>query len=76
MLTARLILSNNMRINLNISDMHMTLVCPGIRQRAPFSALIKPIGLCGTQNAQNFFEILKTEHVVVFQDTLKQLLKR
>ena len=55
MLTARLILSNNMRINLNISDMHMTLVCPGIRQRAPFSALIKPIGLCGTQNAQKNF---------------------
>ncbi len=26
-----------------------TLACPGMRQGAPISALIKPIGLCGTQ---------------------------
>ncbi len=26
-----------------------------MRQRAPISALIKPIGLCGTQNAQKNF---------------------
>ena len=31
------------------------LACPGMRQRAPISALIKPIGLCGTQNAQKKF---------------------
>ena len=29
-----------------------TLACPGIRQNAPISALIRPIGLCGTQNAK------------------------
>ncbi len=29
--------------------------CPGIQQSAPISALIKMIGLCGTQNAQNIF---------------------
>ncbi len=28
------------------------LACPGIRQNAPISALIKPICLCGTQNVQ------------------------
>ncbi len=32
-----------------------SLVCPGIQQNAPISALIKPIGLCGTQNAQKNF---------------------
>ncbi len=29
-----------------------TSMHPGIQQNAPISALIKPIGLCGTQNAQ------------------------
>ncbi len=28
---------------------------PGIQQRAPISELIKPIGLCATQNAQKRF---------------------
>ncbi len=73
------------------------LACPGIRQHAPSSALIKPIGFCGTENTQNFGAVggvgklsvgsenvsvcfgyhraklvlaLKSEHVVVFQDTL------
>ena len=31
---------------------HHTLACPGIRQNAPISVIIKPIGLCGTQNTQ------------------------
>ncbi len=31
------------------------LACPGIRQIALILALIKPIGLCGTQNAQKIF---------------------
>ncbi len=32
------------------------IACPGIRQNAPISALIKPIGLCGTQNTQKNFQ--------------------
>ncbi len=31
------------------------LACPGMRQGAPISALIKPIGLCGTQKAPKKF---------------------
>ena len=35
--------------------MDIFLACPGIRQNAPISALIKPIGPSGTQNEQNVF---------------------
>ncbi len=31
------------------------VACPGIRQKAPISVLIKPIGLCGTRNTQKIF---------------------
>ncbi len=43
-----------------------TVACPGIRQRALISALIKPIGLCGTQNAQKKFRARPT----IFQSPL------
>ena len=39
------------------------VACPGMQQGAPISALIKAIGLCGTQKAQHLF--LKTEHMFV-----------
>ncbi len=36
------------------------IACPGIRKSAPISALIKPIGLCSTQNAQKKFRTRPT----------------
>ena len=39
--------------------------CPEIRQSAPISALIKAIGLCGTQNAQKKIQTRLTNYGAV-----------
>ena len=46
-------------VDVSITLPRVIVACPGIQKSAPISALIKPIGLCGTQNTQKNFRARK-----------------